>query len=29
MPPHAHVTLVANDTEEWVSRKRPREDPSA
>ena len=23
MPPHAHVTLVANDTEEWVSRKRP------
>ena len=29
MPPHAHVTLVANDTEEWVSRKRPREDTSA
>ena len=29
MPPHAHVTLVANDTEEWASRKRPRGDPSA
>ena len=29
MPPHAHVTLVANDTEERGSRKRPREDPSA